>query len=407
MRKFYEDLKKIEDFSNFNRSELLDYIHRQKFEAAAICGIDAKFWVELDYLIQLTLLCASNDSNEKRNFFINYVIPVITSKISEIDAILKHLPEKEFFYLKKDLRLFKHIFSHSSNLRGKKLDYFIPFPLFSSAIKTMTVLYPLCDKTCDIGTLARKNYTILLTRYVANDFSSKIVEIIDFFIWVLAVSRIAPENDIKHFREEIVRKLSDFTESESVFNSSEDYSAKTFVLELHEVLTEINIKNSIRELLDKILTVQISIGECLKTISSIFLDIEKIPGQSYVLRDLTVVTDLASSVVANMKNGSNRALYEDIYLAKALKPYFMQVSRYMLDAANDIEICRFFEIMYYVEETFPSFVMHNSIIPLLEKSIAIFEHQKSILPNAEDIGFAKESAELFKAKAKQIYAGKI
>ena len=402
MRKFYEELKKIEDFDSFDRSELLDYIHRQKFEASAVCGIDAKFWIELDYLIYLTMQCTSNDSNEKRNFFINSVIPVIRSKISEIDRILKQLPETEFYYLKNDLRLFKHIFSHSSNLIGKKLDYFLPSAIFSSALDTMTVLYPLCEKSCDIGMIVRNNYTILLTRYVANDFSSKIVEIIDYFIWFLAISAIASESDRRHFREQIVQKLSDFIETDSEFSGDEECSSKTFVLELHEVLTEINIKNSIRGLLDKILTEKTSIGECLKTISSIFLDIEKIPGQTYILRDLTIATDLASSVIAGMKSGNNRALLEDIYLAKALKPYFMQVSRYMLDPESDIEMCRLFEIMSYLEKTFPSFVTHNDIIPLLEKSDACFKSLLAKNPNVE----TKESAELFKAKAKQIYAGK-
>lgn len=402
MRKYYEELKKIEDFDSFDRSELLDYIHRQKFEASAVCGIDAKFWIELDYLIYLTMQCTSNDSNEKRNFFTNSVIPFIRSKISEIDRILKQLPEKEFYYLKNDLRLFKHIFSHSSNLIGKKLDYFLPSAIFSSALDTMTVLYPLCEKSCDIGMVVRNNYTILLTRYVANDFSAKIVEIIDYFIWFLAVSQIASESDRRHFREQIVQKLSDFIEMNPDFTDDGECSSKTFVLELHEVLTEINIKNSIRGLLDKIMTEKTSIGECLKTISSIFLDVEKIPGQTYILRDLTIATDLASSVVADMKNGNNRALLEDIYLAKALKPYFMQVSRYMLDPESDIEMCRLFEIMSYIEETFPSFVMHNDIIPLLEKPIARFEPIVSKNQNTD----IKESAELFKAKAKQIYAGK-
>jgi len=402
LRKFYEELKKIEDFDSFDRSKLLDYIHRQKFEASALTGIDAKFWIELDYLIYLTMQCTSNDSNEKRNFFINSVIPFIRSKISEIDKVLKQLPEKEFYYLKKDLRLFKHIFSHTSNLIGKKLDYFLPSAIFSSAMETMTVLYPLCEKSCDLGLVVRSNYTILLTRYVANDFSSKIVEIIDYFIWFLAVSHIASADDARRFRDQIVIKLSDFIEADSDFTNDDECSSKTFVLELHEVLTEINIKNSIRSLLDKIMTEKTSIGECLKTISSIFLDVEKIPGQTYILRDLRIAAGLSASVINNMKSGNNRALLEDIYLAKALKPYFMQVSRYMLDPAGDIEMCRLFEIMSYLEETFPSFVMHNDIIPLLEKSLACFE---SIVSRNPDID-TKESAELFIAKAKQIYAGK-
>ena len=407
MKKYYESLKKIEDFTSFDREQLLDYIHRQKFEATAVCGIDPKFWIELDYIIQLLKHYSSNNSDENRSVFIKSLVPLIRSKMNEIDLILKHLPEKEFFYLKKDLKLFKHIFSHAANIAGKRLDYFLPLELFSEAVNSMTVLYPMGEKSCDMPMIARNNYTILLARYIANDFSSKIVEIIDYFIWFLAVSGIASDSDKRLFREHIVQKLSDFTETDSDLKDNEEYSTKTLVLELHEVLTEINIKNSMRELLEKILTVKISIGDCLKTISSIFLDVEKNPGQNNVLRDLTIASELAASVVKNMKDGNNRALYEDIHLSKALKPYFMQVSRYMFDIENDIEICRLFEIMSYLEETYPSFLMHNDIIPLLEKSTESFEAQKSRILNTENIPFDKESAELFKAKAKQIYAGKL
>lgn len=386
---------------------LLDYIHRQKFEAAAVCGIDPKFWVELDYIINLVQYYSSCNSDENRTVFIKSIIPLIRSKINDIDSVLKHLPEKEFFYLTKDLKLFRHIFSNAANIAGKKLDYFLPLELFAEALNSMTVLYPLSEKSCDMLTIARNNYPILLARYIANDFSSKIVEIIDYFIWFSAVSSIASDDDRRLFRENIVQKLSDFTETGQNSRENEECTAKPLVLELHEVLTEINIKNSIRELLDKILTVKISIGDCLKAISSIFIDIEKNPGQNNLLRDLSIASELAASVVKNMKEGNNRALYEDIHLSKALKPYFMQVSRYMFNTANDLEICRLFEIMSYIEETFPAFIMHNDIIPLLEKSMESFEAQKSDILNTENIQFDMESAELFRAKAKQIYAGKL
>ncbi len=403
MRKFYEELKTIEDFSTFDRTVLLDYIHRQKFEASAVCGLDAVFWVELDYILHLMEFCFSGNSDEKKEFFATNLFPLMKEKISVIKTKTAHLPEKEFFYLKKDLKTFEHIFAHASNIINKNLKYFLPSQLFLTAIESMTVLYPLCENTCDAGTIKRGDYAILLTRYVAADFSKQLVDIIDYFIWVQAVFDIAYKSDRQYFRTQIIKKLSDFTATDSKFETTTDYSAKNFVLELHEVLTEINIKSNIVKLLNKIISSEFSISECLKSIASIFIDVDKIQDQTNVLRDLHIASDLASSVIRHIKEGNNRSLYEDSALAKALKPYFMQVSRYMLDAETDIEICRLFEIMSYIDETAPSFIMHNDIVASLEKSIAKFEMRKT-LANAS--GFDKESAELFKAKARQIYSGK-
>ena len=75
-----------------------------------------------------------------------------------------------------------------------------------------------------------------------------------------------------------------------------------------------------------------------------------ISGQANVVRDLTIASDLASSVIKHIKESNNSALYEDIALSKALKPYFMQVSRYMFDVQIDMEVCRIFEIMFYLEK---------------------------------------------------------
>ncbi|MBO4711942.1 hypothetical protein J5681_08535 [bacterium] len=409
MKKYYEDLKKIEDFTSFDRTQLLDYIHRQKFEASALCAADPEpfalpptFWVELDYIIGL----AKSVSENKKDDFAETVMPLMQEKIAVIQKIMKKLPENEFFYLKKDLKTFEEIFSHASNIIGKKLNYFLPFSLFINAIDSMTVLYPLREKGCDAGTIARNNYDILLARYLAGDFSPQLVEIIDYFIWVQAVFSKAVDKDKLLFREEIVHRLTAFIDKESDFTNASDYSAKSFVLELHEVLTDINIKSRIQELLNKIMGTKISVGECLRIITSIFIDPD-ISGNANVFRDITIASDLASSVIKHIKEGNNSAMYEDIALSKAMKSYFLQVSRYMLDTRIDMEVCRLFEIMFYLEATAPSFIMHDDIITLLENSIEKFENQKESMAKALNRTFDPESAELFKAKMKQVYAGKI
>ena len=406
MRKYYEDLKKIEDFTSFGRIRVLDYIHRQKFEASALCSLGPTFWVELDYVTGLAKSVFSGVTEEKKAFFIQSVWPLMQEKIAVIKKIEKILPENEFFYLKKDLKTFEDIFSHASNLINKKLDYFMPYSLFLHAINSMTVLYPLREKSCDAGTVARKNYDILLARYLAGDFSAQLVDMIDYLIWVQAVSSKALDSDRLIFRNQIVKRLFDFIDTESDFSNGTEYSAKSFVFELHEVLTDISIKGRVKELYSKILDSEVSVGECLRTIVSIFLDPQLATGQTNTLRDLSIASDLASSVIKHIKEGNNKGLYEDIALSKALKPYFMQVSRHMLGMAEDMEMCRLFEIMFYLEETAPSFIMHEDIVALLENSVEKFENQKEAISKALDKALDPEAAELFKAKMKQVYAGK-
>ena len=406
MKKYYEDLKKIEDFTSFDRTQLLDYIHRQKFEATAVCGVDAKFWVELDYIIALMKYSLTDINDAKKEFFVKSVIPLMQKKITIVKNIWKTLPENEFFYLRKDLKTFEDIFSHASNIINKNLIYFLPFPLFLHAVDSMTVLYPLLEKSCDARTIARYNYDILLTRYLVGDFSAQLAEIIDYLIWVQAVFHTALDTDKAGFRDQIIKRLSAFIDTESDFKNGTEYSAKSFVLELHEVLTDINIKSKIQELLSSILETEISVVECMRKITSIFIDPD-ISGQANVVRDLTIASDLASSVIKHIKESNNSALYEDIALAKALKLYFMQVSRYMFDVQIDMEVCRIFEIMFYLEKTLPSFIMHDDIIPLLETSIEKLNSQKERLTENLNGTLDPEAAELFKAKMKQVYAGKI
>jgi len=406
LKEYYEGLKKIEDFISFDRTQLTDYIHRQKSEASALCNIGPDFWVELDYIIALLQYSLTDITEEKKEFFINSILPMMGGKIAVIHSLITKLSDNEFFYLKKDLRTFESIFSHASNIKNKRLNYFLPFPLFSNAVDSMTVLYPLLEKSCDTRTIARYNYDILLTRYLVCDFSEQLVEIIDYLIWVQTVFQVATDSDKMGFRDQIISRLSAFIDTGSDFKNGTEYSTKSFVLELHEVLTDINIKSKVQELLNSILETKISVGECLRKITSIFIDSD-ISGQANIIRDLTIASDLASSVIKHIKESNNSALYEDIALSKALKPYFMQVSRYMLDTQVDMEICRLFEIMFYLEKTLPSFIMHDDIIPLLENSIEKFNSQKEHLTENLNGTFEPEAVELFKAKMKQVYAGKI
>ena len=405
MRKYYEALKKLEDITSFDRTELLEYIHRQKFEATALCALGPTFWAELDYIIGLAKSVFTETDEEKKNFFITSVLTLMQEKIAPIKKIEKILPENEFFYLKKDLKTFVDIFSHASNIIAKRLDYFLPFPLFLNAVDSMTVLYPLRERSCDAGTIARKHYDILLARYLAGGFSAQLVDIIDYLIWVQAVSSKAVDKDRQIFRNQIVRRLFEFIDAESDFTNGTEYSAKSFVLELHEVLTDINIKGRIKELYSKILDSEVSVGECLKTIVSIF-DPQPASAPVNTLRDIAIASDLARSVINHIKEGNNKGLYEDIALSKALRPYFMQVSRHMLEMAEDMEICRLFEITFYLEETAPSFIMHEDIIALLENSLEKFESRKEAISQAIGRTPDLEAAELFKAKMKQVYAGK-
>lgn len=406
MRKYYEELKKIEDFSSFDRGGLLEYIHRQKFEATAISLVEPVFWVELDYIIALARFALTDITEEKKELFIKYVYPLMQEKIAPIKKIEKALPENEFFYLRQDLKTFEDIFSHASNLINKRCDYFLPFSLFLHAINSMTVLYPLNEKTCDAGMIARTNYNILQARLLSGRFSEKLVDIIDYLIWVQAVFSKAIDPDRYEFRNQIIKRLSAFIDTEESQEKTEDLTGN-LVSEIHENLTYAHIKSKIQDLLANILSTKITTNECLKKIIAIFLNPQEDLGPAITFRDLSTASDLASSVIKHIKEGNNKGLYEDIALSKAIKHIFMSVSRYMFDIQTDIEVCRLFEIMFYLEETAPSFIMHDDIIPLLENSIERFEDQKKRFPKEIADNFDPQAAELFKANAMQVYAGKL
>ena len=406
MRKYYEELKKIGDFHSFDRSKLLDYIHRQKFEATAISLVEPVFWVEIDYVIGLAQYALTDIDEGKKELFIKYVFPLMQEKIAPIKKIEKALPENEFFYLRKDLKTFEDIFSNASNLINKRCDYFLPFSLFLNAINSMTVLYPLYEKTCDAGMIARTNYNILQARLLSGRFSEQLVGIIDYLIWVQAVFSKAIDADRYEFRNQIIGRLSSFISAEDNYDKTGDLT-DNLVSEIHENLTYTHIKSKIQDLLANILSTKITTNECLKKIIAIFLDPQQDLGPAITFRDLSTASDLASSVIKHIKEGNNKGLYEDIALSKALKHIFMSVSRYMFDIQAGIEVCRLFEIMFYLEETAPSFIMHDDIIPLLENAIEKFENQKKSFPQDIIDNFDPQAAELFKANAMQLYAGKL
>ena len=413
MRKYYEDLKKIENFASFDRTELLDYIHRQKSEASAVCAaapvpfiVEPAFWVELDYIIGLAKYALTAITEEKKDFFIKSVIPLMREKITMTKKLWNILPENEFFYLRKDLKTFEEIFSHASNIMSKNLIYFMPFSLFFHAVNSMIVLYPLGEKTCAAGMIERKNYNILQARLLSGRFSEQLVDIIDYLIWVQTVFSKALDSDKQKFRNQIIHRLSMFIKTDEGSDKAED-PAENLVYELHENLTRTHIKSKIQDLLNDILTTETSVSKCLNAIISIFLEPHKDPGPAIALRDLVTAADLASSVIKHIKEGNNKGLYEDINLSKALKHTFMSVSRYMFDVQTEIEICRLFEIMFYLEETAPSFIMHDDIISQLENSIEKFEQEKQNFPKEIIDNFDPQAAELFKAKAMQVYAGKM
>ena len=254
--------------------------------------------------------------------------------------------------------------------------------------------------------IERKNYNILQARLLSGRFSEQLVDILDYLIWVQTVFPKALEPDKQKFRNQIIQRLSMFIKTDEGSDKAEDL-AENIVYELHENLTRTHIKSKIQDLLNDILTTETSVSKCLNTIISIFLEPHKDPGPAITLRDLVTAEDLASSVIKHIKEGNNKGLYEDINLSKALKNTFMSVSRYMFDVKTEIEICRLFEIMFYLEETSPSFIMHDDIISQLENSIEKFEQEKQNLPKEIIENFDPQAAELFKAKAMQVYAGKM
>lgn len=399
MKEYYQQLKKIQDFHSLNRLELLDYIWRQKADLSLFFKIDPNFWVLLDYMIYLTKEISAKSDLDPEG------LKLFQKQNNALKQIISKIPDSEFYYLKKDLNNFYALLSCLLNLNEKRLSHFIPYNLFKQSIENMTVLYPLLDKCCDVGILVKKDYVSLIFRYAVGGFAPKLLKIVDYLIWLSAAWQILLPKDKELFARKILSLCDKFVSEDDLCGKSPN-SPKVLAVELHDLLATANIKNGIRELLPKI-TAKADAGdflECVQKLASIFIDVADVSPAKYILRDLYIATQLSSNLIKRLTAEENRLAREDLLLAEALKPYFLQVSRYALDVKKGIEICRLFEITDYLQETLPSFVMRDEIIKQLGEIKKILEEELDSVSAANDISVDVESADLFKAKAKQIFA---
>ena len=406
MKKYYDQLHKIQEWDNFSRSDLIDYIHHQKTEAAIQINITPDLWVALDYIIHLTEAVLKKPKIEAEKDFKNIIKPIFDKYNSRIDRILRKIPEEEYCFLKRDLKSFHHLISHSINLIHKGLPHFLPSYLFISTIENMSVLYPLHEKTCDWGTLMRGNYPVLISRHISKGFTDELTEIINYLIWLKAILPHAIPEDRAYLRKKMLTMLEGFASNKHEFKTDIDYSTKSLVIELREVITRSFIQEQILDLIEKIKDpeVRITIQDCLDHIASIFIDIEKVDPTRTTIRDLTVVIELAGKIVESVKQETRPKLMNYLLTFKALRPFFLSVSRYMLDPKIDLELCRLIETVDYMYESHPCYVSNDQLGDILDESMKVLETEREVLCATSAVTPDKEANELFVAKMIHIYA---
>ena len=406
MKKYYEQLQKIQEWENFSRSDLIDYIHHQKTEVGIQINIKPDLWVALDYIIHLTEAVLKKPKIEAEKDFKTIIKPIFDKYNSKIDRILRKIPEEDYSYLKRDLKSFHNLISHSINLIDKGLPHFIPSYLFIQTIGNMTVLSPLHESTCDWGTLARNNYPVLISRHISKNFTKELSEIINYMIWLKYILPHAIPEDRTYLRKKMLTKLKDFAANKHEFKTDVDYSTKSLVIELREVITQSLIQEQILELIEKIKDpeIRITIEDCLNHIASIFIDIEKIDPVKTTVRDLTVVIDLASKIIESIKQEGRPKLMNYLLTFKALRPFLLRVSRYMLDPKIDIELCRLIENVDYMYGSYPCLASNDELGKILDESMKVLETEREILCATNSISPNREANELFVAKMLHIYA---
>lgn len=408
MKKYYEQLRKIQDFNSLNRLELTDYIHLQKAEVCNLLSITPEFWVAIDYVIHLTRAVLKKPKIEAEKDFKATIKPLFDSYNSKIEKILRKIPEKEFTFLKKDLKSFHHIICHSINLIDKGLSHFIPSYLFIDSIEKMTVLYPMHENCCDHGTLARNNYPALLSRYISESFTPEIKRIINFLIWLQHALPYAIAEDKVYLRSRMISMLEEFVANEHQFKNAGDYSTKELVIELREVITVQYIREKMISLLEKLKTPGVSmlISECIEHIASIFIDTKLLQPEKNSARDMAIATELCENILKGLKTGSDRKpYYENLVLARSLKPYFLKVARYMVDTRTDFELCKLVEICDFLFTIYPSTTVPDELLEILENCYKSLETERELFCSTNSITIDEEGMNLFKSKMKQIYAG--
>lgn len=406
MKKYYEQLQKIQEWNNFNREDLVDYIHHQKTEASIQINITPDLWVALDYIIHLTEAVLKKPKIEAEKDFKTIIKPIFDKYNSKIDRILRKISEEEYTFLKRDLKSFHNIISHSINLIDKGMSHFIPSYLFIQTIQNMTVLYPLHERTCDYGTLMRGSYPVLISRHIAKGFTEELSNIINYLIWLKFILPHAIPEDRSYLRKKMLTMLEEFVSNKHEFKTDVDYSTKSLVIELREVITKSFIQEQIISLIKKIKDpeVRITIQDCLDHIASIFIDVEKVDPVRTTVRDLTIIVDLAGKIVDSVKQDSRPKLMNYLLTFKALRPFLLSVSRYMLDPKIDLELCRLIETVDYMYESHPCFASNDQLGEILDESTKVLETEREVLCATHSISPSKEANELFVAKMIHIYA---
>lgn len=406
MNRYYEQLKKLHEAQTLDRNSLLDYIHHQKNEVSAILALSPDFWVIIDYVIHLTGAILKKPKTEAEKDFLETVKPVFERYNQRIERVYRKIPDNEFFYLKKDMKTFHHIISHSLNLIDRGLPHFIPSYLFIDSIENMTVLHPLHDKCCDPGTLARGEYNTLITRYVSEGFSKDIRDMINYMLWLKSVLPFVIPSDRSFLRSNMIIMMENFVSERHQFVQNSEYSTKDFVIELRDIITISYIQDKIAVLLEKIKTPgnAVSISDCLEHIANTFIDVTASNAVYNTVRDLELISGTLKNITDSVKLDDESALFNNLVTARAVKDFYMKVTRYMLNIKTELELVKAFEATDFMYDNFPVNSFASELVDTIETSRSVLEKERDILAAANSITLNPESVNLFRAKMRQIFA---
>jgi len=393
-------LKQIQEAYALKGESFPDYIHRQKLEVSATYqGFTPIFFVELDYYVYLTRSLLTQHRESISQEFVKEIDPFLKRYNNTIRDLSEKLSNRDFYYIGREAKLFYHIISHISNLLQKKQHHLIPSYVFIESIDRMLVLSPLLEKTIDPRSLIRNKPGLLRLRFLLGKANPQLAELIDYAAWLEVVSSFANERDKKRFFETFKKKINNFIELPQTSESSENYTTVNFVEDLRKIISTIEIKKSLRALLEKDSNVKTMAGEFLQTVEEkLSAAQEHITPEQELSRGAAIIASLTVQIGSNLENNRLSELREYIITAKAVLPYLKDVFRHIAPAQYAISLQQFADTVSYVDELFPAAAEKTAVTESLADTRKAFSEliDQASLPS-------KDSVSLFLSKMRQLF----
>jgi len=409
LKSYYESYNKLIELTDYKNTDLSPYLWRQKSEISSLYGIEPGFWPRVDYLIGLTTSTLKKPKKVIEQNVDKILRPLYEKYNSRLDKIYKKIPEKEYLYLKNDLKTFHHIVAHTINLIDKNFAHFIPSYLFISSIDNMLILSPRYENTINPGFLARNNYRTLLTCHLAGNFSLNLKKSVEFLLWYREVSSLLFNEDKIKYRNQFKLILDKVLKERLPETIENDQTLQHAVRELRGVITSSLIFEKVLDILNDINMSEkhspLDVEGYLSEIGNIFIpdsiDSEK---QNSIIRDLTVIIIILKNIYEAIETSNKNKLFNHINIFLSLKTFFNEITRFLLPVRLQSTFMLTLETIGFIESIFPAMIIEDQLKMLLLDLVKIISKEIDKIKDENTITITINDIHLFLDKFKLLRA---